>query len=279
METCAWPINYVACTDSTGTGCSTIDALEEEARVAFEQAASDYLWNATGRRYGVCEVVARPCHAETPLAQRWLTTFWGRGPYPWAGTRSWIPTLVGGEWLGIGCACQSGRCACATEGANALRLPGPIAKITSVKVDGVELASDKYVVMYGEILVRTDGSPWPSSQNLLAPSTEVGTFEITYERGVPVPAGGQIAAGKLACEFALAACESDDCALPERIQSISRNGISVDFFLSGEKWQQTGIWIIDSWVSSVTQPRSRPGVHSPDVRPRSDATMGLPWQR
>lgn len=290
MDTCTWPINYSACGASPGdpladppvppsTGCEVLDEADDAMRTAFEAAATDYLWNATGRRFGVCETVVRPCRSDCDGARRWMSTFWGRGPYPWAGgARSWIPTLVDGAWLGVGCTCGSS-CSCATEGAHALRLPGPVAEVTSVKINGVELAESAYRVMYGDVLVRTDGTPWPSCQNLLAEPTEMDTFEIVYDRGVGVPVGGQIAAGKLACEFALAACGSDDCALPERIQSMSRNGIQVDFFLSGEKWEQTGIWLIDSWVSSVTQPRSRPAVHSPDVRPRAATTMGLPWQR
>lgn len=281
MEACAWPINYAACGATPGdpdaeppvepsTGCDALDDLTPETREAFEAMAADYLWNATGQRFGVCDVVARPCRSGCDGARAWTSTFWGRGPFPWQGKAdggSWVPLLIGGQWYNLGCPCV-GSCSCATEGPAALRLPGPVAEVTSVKIDGVTLDPSTYTVMYGEVLVRNDGTPWPACQNLLAPSSAVDTFEVAYKRGNPVPIGGQIAAGRLACEFALAACDSDDCALPERLQSFTRQGVTASFFLSGEKWQETGIWLIDSWVNSASQVRSTSAVRSVDVPQR-----------
>lgn len=291
---CTWPINYAACGATPGdpnaeppvpasTGCDALDDLTPEERAVFEQMASDYLFEATDRQFGVCEVVARPCRSNCDGARRWASTFWGRGPFPWLGSidaGSWVPLLIGGQWYNLGCAC-AGTCSCALEGPAALRLPGPVVEVTSVKIDGVELDPSEYSVLYESILVRADGSPWPACQNLLAASTAPDTFEVTYSRGNAVPIGGQVAAGRLACEFALAACDSDDCALPERLQSITRQGVTASFFLSGEKWQETGIWLIDSWVNSVTGgQKTRPAVRSVDIPARrGGVTMGSPWGR
>ena len=103
------------------------------------------------------------------------------------------------------------------------------------------------------------------------PTTAPGTFSIAYDYGREVPIGGQLAAGVLACELAKAACRDSSCALPQRIQSITRQGVTVavldafDDIDSGH----TGIWLIDSWVSSIVKPL-RPGrICSPDVpRPK-----------
>lgn len=287
MTTCTWPISYAGCGATPGdpeavppiapsTGCEALDELTPEQRAVFEQMASDYLWEATGGVYGACETIVRPCGSDCEGGRAWASTFWGRGPYPWSGTAgsgAWLPALVGGEWLNVGCACASA-CNCATSAASALRLPGPIAEVLSVTIDGVVLDPAEYVVMYGDVLVRVDGTAWPSCQNLLAPATDLDTFEVAYMRGADVPVGGQVAAGKLACEFALAACDDSACALPERIQSFTRQGVTASFFLSGEKWQETGIWIIDSWVASVTRSRSRPTVRNIDVPRRRSTTTG-----
>jgi hypothetical protein len=294
MDACTWPINYTACGATPGdpeadppvepsTGVAELDALTAEERAVFEEMASEYLWTATGQRFGVCDVIARPCQSGCNGARSWMSTFWGRGPYPWQGAAaaggSWVPLLIAGQWYGIGCGCAGAGCSCSTERPSALRLPGPIVEVTSVKIDGVTLDPSDYTLLYDEILVRNDGTAWPTCQDLLAPSSALDTFEVAYKRGAAVPVGGQVAAGRLAAEFARAACDSDDCALPERLQSITRQGVTASFFLSGEKWQETGIWIIDSWVNSITnQQRSRPNIRSVDVpKRRGLSTMGAPW--
>lgn len=91
------------------------------------------------------------------------------------------------------------------------------------------------------------------------------TFVVDYQRGIPVPVGGQAAAGRLACELALAACDDDDCGLPERIQTITRQGLTVGVNTSDTAWEQTGIWSIDNWVTSVNRPKAFASVRSVDL--------------
>lgn len=293
-ELCDWPINYSACGATPGdptaeppipasTGCKALDDLTAEEREVFEQMAAAMLWNWTGQVFGVCEVVIRPCQSGCASAARWRETFWGRGPYPWQGDidgGSWVPLLIGGQWYNMGCGC-AGTCSCAEEGPNALRLPGPIVAITSVKIDGAIVDPSEYQVLYNRLLVRNDGTPWPSCQNLLADSSQENTFEVTYQRGIEVPIGGQISAGVLACELAKAACNDSSCQLPKRIQTLTRQGVTVGFSddFSGLDEGKTGIWLIDSWTASVKTPQrlGRASVRSVDVPKR---TAGITtWPR
>lgn len=283
-EFCSWPVDYSACGATAGdpsadppvppsTGVAALDELTLEQREAFERMAGEMLWNWTGGVFGVCEVALRPCVSDCGDARRWLDTFWGRGPYPWGGVNvgSWVPLLVGGQWYNIGCAC-AGMCSCSEEGPTALQLVGPVSEVSSVKVNGVTLPSSAYQVLYNRTLVRIDGDAWPRCQNLLADSSQPDTFEVTYTRGVPVPLGGQIAAGILAAELAKAACGAADCQLPQRIQTVTRQGLTVGVVDSfqGLGDGKTGIWLIDSWTSSVkgANARAMAGVRSPDYAPR-----------
>lgn len=284
-QLCSWQISYEACGATPGdptatppvpasSGCSALESLSDEAQEVFERMAAELLWNMTDRIFGVCEVTVRPCRGGCSSASRWMDTFWGRGPYPWGdiSAGSWVPLLIGGEWFNMGCGC-AGTCSCPESGPSSLRLPGPVTEVVSVTINGDVLPSTSYEVLHGRLLVRTDGTPWPACQDLLAPSTAPDTFEVVYKRGVEVPVGGQIAAGILACELAKAACRDNTCQLPQRVQTVTRQGVTVGIIDSfrdlGEG--RTGIWLIDSWVAAVrgSARKAFAGVRSPDFKPRS----------
>jgi len=283
LELCDWPIDYAGCGATEGdpntvppippsTGVPVLDEMTPEQRAIWERMAAEFLWNWTNRVFGLCETTLRPCSSGCSSWDAYTDTFWGRGPYPWQGSwdsGSWVPVLVAGKWYNMSCGCV-GSCTCSVEGPTSLTLPGPVDSIVSVTVDGVTLPPESYRLMYRRILVRVDGGEWPSCQNLLAPSTEVGTFEVVYNRGIPVPIGGQIAAGVLAGQFAMAACDDRGCQLPKRIQSIVRQDVTVTLMDNFADLQKggTGIWLIDSWVQSVVAPRPYSSVRSVDVKPK-----------
>jgi hypothetical protein len=79
------------------------------------------------------------------------------------------------------------------------------------------------------------------------------TWHVTYEFGTPPPPGGRMAASVLACQIALNRCGGDGCVLPQRLQSITREGVSLafadplDFLTRGE----VGIYEVDLWLNSV----------------------------
>lgn len=256
--------------ENPSTGCGPLNDLTPTQRANFERMAGEMLWNWSDRVFGLCDVKIRPCRSGCASAAYWRETFWGRGPYPWmnrVNSGSWVPLLIGGQWYNLDCGC-AGACSCAEEGPTALRLPGPVASVSEVKIDGAVLDPSAYQVLYNRVLVRLDGKTWPACQDLMADSDKPNTFEVSYRRGVPVPTGGQIAAGVLACELAKAACNDSSCQLPQRIQTLTRQGVTIgfndDFSMLDEG--KTGIWLIDSWTASVRKPPSHAGVRSPDYK-------------
>ena len=156
--------------------------------------------------------------------------------------------------LGVSCSGCGDRCGCG--GAAPLIIPGPVDHIISITENGVTLPPSAYDVENGNRLMRLDGNRW-------APCN----LEIDYGRGVAVPVGGQVSAGILANELAKAACGDKSCALPRRVQTIARQGVTIamlDAFDDIDKGH-TGIWTIDSWLASVTKPVRRSTVLSPDT--------------
>lgn len=170
------------------------------------------------------------------------------------GTGFTRPVLVGGRWFNVGCQRCGDTCGCG--GVAPLALPGPIFSVVEVVEDGVVLPPEAYSIQNHRYLARLDGRAW-------APCD----LEITYQRGAAVPSGGQVAAGVLAKELALAACDDSECRLPQRVQTITRQGVTVAMLDAFDDIEQghTGIWIIDSWVTSMTKPPARSTVLSPDL--------------
>ena len=139
-------------------------------------------------------------------------------------------------------------------------------------VDGAELASTAYKTRDRRWLVRVDGGVWPTAQNLAADDRYAGAFTVHYQRGIPVPAVGQVALGDLACEFLKARAGSGKCALPERAKSVARQGINVEMFDAAVLFEQglTGVETVDRWIAAVNphKRRGRARVYSVDA-PRS----------
>lgn len=261
---CDWPIRAVG-------DCPDLDALANAAegdvsKADVEAAAVDYLWRWTGRAFGVCEATIRPVRQDC-----YGSTYAGASGVPSGG--AWFePVLVGGRWYNLACGLCGDECACTRL--YSIRLPGPVQTVERVALDGVELDPAAYRVDNRANLVRDDGGRWPVCQRLDVPVDAEGAFAVTYRFGLPVPLGGQVAAGVLACELAKALSYSADCRLPQRVQTVTREGVTVGMFdtFEGLDEGRTGIWTIDSWVASVTKPAARATVHNPDVRPPARTT-------
>lgn len=284
---CNWPLAYCNDTPAGSSApdesapnplrtCSHLNSLDPAVAEMIESAATEYLWNWTGKQFGTCEVTLRPCRK---ACGDWWTTYrgfrWQGVQLPWFG--GWgagpvNPALIGGAWYNLPCGCE-GECSCGPI--YEIELPGPVASVVEVVLGGVALPSSAYRIDNFRRLVRLDGHDWPVCQDMDADPAVPGTntFAVTYSIGREVPAGGQIAAGKLACEMAKAACGSSNCQLPQRLQTITRQGITTAFLDSfTEMYTEgtTGLWLVDSWVGSINGPSRRRGpgrVASPDVRP------------
>lgn len=261
---CEWPLRNVG-------ECADLDALADGAegditRADVEAAAVAYLWRWTGRVYGVCTTTIRPKRQDCDGS-----TYAGASGVPTGG--AWFePVLVGGKWHNLACGLCGDECACARL--YSIRLPGPVQTVEDVTIDGVSVDPDAYRVANRSELVRHDGGRWPICQNLDVDDGAEGAFAVTYRWGVPVPTGGQVAAGVLACELAKALRYSADCRLPQRVQTVTREGVTVGMFdtFEGLDRGRTGIWTIDSWVASVNGPRPHATVHNPDTRPPARTT-------
>lgn len=254
---CTWPIDLSCVPDW--------ESFPDLARSAATSWATYILWALTGRQYGPCSIVLRPCGPKCGGGGGYLT--WpvnasaNGGGYPWM-----IPWIDSGVWRNCGCA---GGCSCSAT--CEVILPGPVAAIDEITVDGIVIDPAAYRVdsMRGQaVLVRIDGECWPECQDMDTDVTEVGSFAVTYQRGIAVPRAGQIAAGILAGEFAKA-CQGLDCTLPQQLASLSRNGVEVQVVDPTALLENglTGIANVDLWIRAVNprQKAQRARVYSPDI--------------
>lgn len=229
------------------------------ARTRAAAFAAFILWSLSGRRHGVCTVTVRPCGDDCA----------GESTYHSAGGGlPWAPMLVSGGWINCGgCGC-SGPCDCCHV--CKVRLPGIVQDVVQVIIDGVVLDPSVYRVDRHRELVRTDGVCWPRCADQHAPLDEVGggAFGVTYRRGLPLDDAAMYAYSSYACELLRACSQSDCCRLPERVQTVTRQGVTVamldpmEFLDAG----RTGIPEVDMWLGAVNPRglRGRSRVLSPD---------------
>lgn len=247
---CSWPVD-VLCSEEEWA------AFSQEVQGAAIAWSTYILWALTGRRYGPCSLTVRPCGPKCMGPTGYLTfPVTTNGALSGAGMPWMIPWIDNGVWRNCGCA---GPCTCAAR--CQVALPGPVAAVNEVKVDGLVISPTAYrldVVRGIPVLVRTDGLCWPECQDMNQDINETGSFAITYQRGIAVPRAGQLAAGELAVEFAKA-CAGQDCALPAQLASLSRNGVEVQVADPTAVLESglTGIPNVDLWIRAVN-PYRRP---------------------
>lgn len=242
---CEWPFADLPCLFE--------QHASEGQREAAESAAKSWLWNWTHRRYGICTTTLTPVSKGSYEASTWR----GRSDQRVRSSRS---SLYGTTHVPDGLPIRRSQYGPGT----ALTLPGPIVEVDEVLLEGEPLPASAYRVDNRRILVRTDGGRWPVVVDLTSPS-----FEVTYKRGVAVPAGGQIAAAFLYCELLKAMVGSSDCQLPKRVTSLVRDGVTLGFLDTMEGlWEgRTGLYVVDSWLAEVNALSRRPAVFSPDLMP------------
>lgn len=245
--------------DPDPTCCPEWAAADPAVRTRAAAFAAFVLWSLAGRRHGVCTVTVRPCGDDCAAG----STYSGGGGLPWT------PMLVGGSWINCGgCGC-TGPCDCCHV--CKVTLPGIVQDVSQVIIDGLVVDPAAYRVDRHRELVRTDGECWPRCADQHAPLTEVGggAFGVTYRRGLPLDEAAMHAYSTYACELMRACVGADCCRLPERVQTVTRQGVTVafadplDFLDQG----RTGIPEVDLWLSAVNPRglRQRGRVLSPDV--------------
>lgn len=237
-------VPWDACMDC----CAEWDDLDPSLQCRATVLAWSTLRGLTGGQVGNCPVVMRPCL--TPPCNicnaNWMN-----------------PMIVGGDWFNIPCGCTN-ECSC--ERLCEIVLPGPVAELTSVLLDGNELPLGLFRIDNGNRLVRQDGECWPSCQDMTRPLGDPGTLGIEYVPGIKPNAAGLWAAGVLACEFSKA-CAGGKCRLPAAVTSVARQGVTFDFSQGMFPNGQTGIREVDAYILSVN-PNGLKGpslVYSPDL--------------
>lgn len=210
----AWPVNW---------GSFDISTVSPAATGWAVSGATQVLWALSGRRFGTCSVTLRPCRAEC-YANAWPSSTYA---YPWSiygpmATAGWDASY----WFPLGCGSCTNNCSCSVI--SEAYLPAPVNDVTLVKVDGSPLVTGAYRLDNNRILVRTDGTMWPRCNDLSKDDTQVGTWSVTADYGIPVPDMADLAVGELAAEI-LKATAGKECGLPTRVTSIVRQGVSVQF--------------------------------------------------
>lgn len=240
---CDWPLDTTCCPDW--------DTATVPQQTAATTWATEILDALTGRRFAQCAVNYRPCGPRCNASFGYLVWPVGMGSSG-GGMGPWMtPWIDAGVWRNCGC---TGGCSCRAA-CEVPFPPGSVAQVTEVMIDGVVLDPSAYRLdsfRGSPVLVRIDGECWPECQDMSLDPDEIGAFTITYQPGELLPAAGQIAAGMLACEF-LKACQGAECALPQQLSSLSRNGVEVQVVDPASLLDdgKTGVAMVDLWVKSV----------------------------
>lgn len=236
----------------------TADELGDYAYTEYTdeaiRTASYLLWAMSGRKFtGV-----------TTVTERYTCTLRNNRMGPSTKTNS--PVLFGGDVYNIPSGDYDEYSELTADGMSPdsrIRLRGrPVTKIHSIRnrTGSVIDPSNYYLVEHSTIHIKA-GTPW----------TPCNT-EVTYSYGTPVPAIGKMAARTLAIEFIKLWSDDDTCALPQRVTSVARQGVSYTILDQQEFIQEmrTGMYVIDLFIKTVNPDgaRRKSKVFSPD-QPRA----------
>lgn len=209
------------------------DVAEVDPTVLASSHASAqiWLWALSGRRVGVFQTIEDAYISSSSCEACGV---------PYKGSD--------GEWRNGG---NSSSDCCAIELMNQ-----PVVSISEVRLYGEVLDPSEYEIQRNS-LVRLGGC-WPCDSSACEPAA----IEVDYVWGVPLDALGKLAVGELACEFVLG-MTGENCRLPSRAVSVSRQGVSIEMQDAQGFAEQglTGLPLSDSWLRSMNphklQQRSR----------------------
>jgi hypothetical protein len=241
----------------------TTDELENDGSspYAYEAAktASFILWALSGRKYSGMRTLTE--HYECPCFEPAIypAAAWGQGSLFPA-----TPYLVDGAVKNaVGCGCEG------TVGGVHTRLRlrhRPVRSIQKVSKDGETVDPDSYQLINASMIQPAPGH-----------SFDPCGADITYTYGIEPPTAGKRAARYLAQELAKGWAGDEDCALPDRVTSVSRQGVNYTFlddqaFLDD---MRTGIYSVDLFLKAVNPDNARKParVFSPDL-PRASHVTG-----
>jgi len=218
------------------------------------KTASYLLWAMSGRKYS----------GTTTVTERYVSIF---DPYLRAGASvlTYSPILVDGDVQnlrlgGSGLYGDDDYLGDGTSSNTRIRLRGrKVVKIHTVRdIDGNIIDPSQYYLVEHSTLLAAPGATWTPSN-----------VEVTYTYGTPPPTAGKNAARMLAIELVKLYEGDDTCALPQRVTSISRQGISYTVLDNQDFIDdlRTGLYAVDLFLktSNPDKARARARVFSPDV--------------
>lgn len=202
--------------------------------------ATEFLWAATGRRYGLRHTTVRP--------HRW---------HDQCGCFFDLQSWLTGAFTGTGCV---------TTPIYHFKRPVLADPAPVVTIDGALFT--QWALYDNRSLVRQDALGWPHVQHLTVPLGLAGTWSIEYTHGIPQPRGGTMAARSLTLEIALT-YSSKPSRLRGRLAQASRTGTSLNLD-DPRAWvgMLTGIPEVDLFIVG-TNPKglvSQPMITSPDTK-------------
>lgn len=229
------------------------------------RAAGEVLFEASGRQFlGLCEETSRPCTTNDFCGVQVLS-------------RGHVVVWDGSVWVGD----TGPQPACTCSGVSRVLLGNyPVREVSQVLIDGDVVDPDTYRLDEKRYLTRLRDSEgrrqlWPRCQIIDAPSTEDGTFEVTYTHGQEIPMAGQLAARELACQIHNASPNVQaECKLPSGVTRIARQNVVIDFAGFKAWGQKDGVWmtglpLVDGFLNAYNPNglRRRPAIWSPDQAP------------
>jgi hypothetical protein len=251
-----------------GNPINGIDPVQEA--LAF-QMATDLLYVRSGRQWSINTLTVRPCGMQyqgDPYQWPWLQAYlssdsqWSMWPRIWWG-------------LEMNCGCGQGDCSCTELQKIDLALL-PVIQVTEVLQDGAVLSPAAYRVDDYRWLVRIDGETWPYCQDMSVDVSQVNTWAVTFTYGRPPPVAGQVAVSELARQILLSFAGSPSCTLPQRVQSVARQGVTIQFVELQEYLASglTGLPLVDLFLSTYNPQRlaSRGRIYRADARPNGRQT-------
>lgn len=261
------------CTLTVDTGCCPDwDSYSTEIQTAAAEYGALLIWAGTGRRFGLCTKTVRPCRRDCEDCGGTWGYYWSEG--------TWMPYLLNGVWRNCYCGAGDGCGVCRPS--CQVWLEPPVYSITSVYFSGSGIVDPStYRVDDYQWLVRQgpavtgagDTDCWPIMNNFNFPASGAGepfdnsAWQVTYQQGIPMPAVLSRAAGELACEYAKF-CLGQDCRLPTRATSLSRQGITVSMVNVDQFLEDglTGVITVDSVIRAFNPYRlvSRMKIATPD---------------
>lgn len=235
-----------------------------ESDYAYEavKTASYIMWGLSGRKFtGTTTVTERYVSMYDP----YLRSSGGRFDY--------TPTLINGTVENIPTGNQSRYShhdflGDGTSSYQRVRLRGrKVVQIHNLRDGNGEIIDpNTYYLADHSVVYGTPNATWTSAN-----------VEVTYTYGSPPPAAGRAAARSLATELVKSYEGDDSCALPQRVTSVARQGVSYTVLDNQDFIDElkTGIYTIDLFlrVANPDKARARSRVFSPDV-PRARRITG-----